>query len=108
MCQAKEAQFTSSTAQTGKHHSAHLDGDCTRVLQWRREGDDEHAAYGEPDEYDDAHIVGDLVDKVRGAQFGQKRGNDIGEEHDAFGDIWADEVEGRGEDDYVEHVVYEA
>jgi hypothetical protein len=46
------------------------------------------------------------VDEVGGDEFGEEGGEDVGEEDDAFGNIGADKVEGCGEDDYVEDVVY--
>ena len=39
-------------------------------------------------------MVRDLVYKVGRAELGQERGQDIGEEHDALGHVWAYEVEG--------------
>lgn len=47
------------------------------------------------------------MDKVRCDQLGEERGNDIGEEDDAFGD-GTDEVLGGGEDDHVEDIIDEA
>lgn len=47
------------------------------------------------------------MDKVGSDELCEERGDDIGEEDDAF---WqrADEVLGGGEDDYVEHIVDQA
>ena len=42
------------------------------------------------------------------AQLDEDRGDDVGEEDNAFGDIWTDEVEGGGENDHVEDIVNEA
>lgn len=48
------------------------------------------------------------MDEVGCYELGEEGGNDVGEEDDAFGDCGTDEVEGGGEDDYVEDVVDEA
>jgi hypothetical protein len=46
--------------------------------------------------------------EVRRDELGEERGHDVAEEHDAFGDEGADEIEGSREDYYVEDIVYEA
>ena len=43
VCEAQEAELTTSAAKTGKHDAAHFDGNGARVLQRRGQGDDEHA-----------------------------------------------------------------
>lgn len=48
------------------------------------------------------------MDKVWGAELGQERGDNVGEENKAFGDGGADEVEGCGEDDNVEDIIDQA
>ena len=72
------------------------------------EGYEEHAGGGEGDEEEDARGVGDGGDVVGGCEFGEEGGDNVGEEDDALGHGGADEVERRGEDDYVEDIVYEA
>lgn len=48
------------------------------------------------------------MDEIWRNELGDEGGHDIGEEDDAFGNIWADEVEGGGENYHVEDVVDEA
>lgn len=45
------------------------------------------------------------MDEVRGDQLSSERGDNIRQENDAFGDIWADEVERCGEEYHVEDIV---
>lgn len=45
------------------------------------------------------------MDKVWCHQFHEEGGDNVGEEDDGFGDGGANEIEGGGEDDYVEDVV---
>jgi len=45
------------------------------------------------------------VDEVWSAQLRQKRGDDIGEKDNSFGDIGSDEIESSGKDDDVKDVV---
>ena len=48
------------------------------------------------------------MDEVGCDELGEEGGEDVGEEDGAGADGGADEVEGRGEDDYVEDIVYES
>lgn len=108
MGEAQEAKLAASAAEASQHDAAHLDGNGSRVVQRRSEGDDEHAAGRQGDKGHDADMVGYLVYEVGCAELGQKRGQDIGEQHDTLGNVGTDEIEGSREDDYVEDVVDEA
>lgn len=46
------------------------------------------------------------MDEVWSGEFCNEGGYDVEEEDDCFWDCGTDEVEGAGEDDYVEDVVY--
>ena len=48
------------------------------------------------------------MDEVGCYQLGDEGGEDVCEEDDGLGDVGADEIEGCGEDDNVEDIVYEA
>jgi hypothetical protein len=45
------------------------------------------------------------LDEVGSDELCEEAGYDIGEEYDSFGYGWTHEVEGCGEDDYVENIV---
>ena len=46
------------------------------------------------------------MDEVRRYELGDEGGEDVGEEDDGFRDAGTDEVECRGEDYYVENIIY--
>lgn len=69
--------------------------------------DELHAEEGEGDDGGDAEVVGHAVDGVGEEELGEEGGQDVEEEDEGFGEGRADEVEGGGEDDDVEDVVYE-
>lgn len=48
------------------------------------------------------------MDEVWSNEFRGEGGHDIGEEDNALGDVGADEVEGGGEDDDIDDIVYQA
>ncbi|KAL8932466.1 MAG: hypothetical protein Q9211_006297, partial [Gyalolechia sp. 1 TL-2023] len=88
MRQSKETQFPGAAAQARQYHPGHLGGYCPSVG-------------------DDAEGVRDQVDEVGGDQFHEEGGDYVGEEDERFGDRGTDEVEGGGEDDYIQDVVDE-
>lgn len=45
------------------------------------------------------------MNEVRRYQFGDEGGTDVCEENDGLWEIWADEIEGSGEDDDIENIV---
>lgn len=50
-------------------------------------------------------MVWDGVYEIWGAKLGEKRGNDIREQDNAFGNIGPYQIKGGGEDDHIEDVV---
>lgn len=105
MRQTEEAELAAAGAEAGDDDADHLHSDGFRG---RREGDEKHSRARQADEDQDAQRVGHAVDEVRGDQFREEGGENVGEEDHAFRDGRADEVLGGGEDDYVEDVVDEA
>lgn len=107
MCQAQEAQLSTSTTQTGKDHSRHLCTYSPSIGVCGSEGDKKHAAHGQRNEDHDPNRVRYDVDKVRCTELRKKRRYNIREKHDALWDVWTDQVQCSGENDYVENVVNE-
>lgn len=48
------------------------------------------------------------MDEVRRKEFGEERGYDVAEQDDAFWDRRTNEIEGSGENDDIEDIVYES
>lgn len=108
MRETQETELPTPAAQTSQYDAKQFYADGPGVLQLWREGDGEHAACRERDEYEDADVVGNLVDKVRGAQLGEEGRDDVGQQDDALGYVGTDEVEGRAKYDDIQDVVDDA
>jgi len=103
-----ETQFPGSGTQAREHHARHFRGDRAAVCVSGCERYEQHPPCRDCCEETYAQAIGDGADDVGEEEFGEEGGDDVAEEDDAFGYRGADEIQGRGEDDYVENIVYEA